>query len=219
MAEDKMMVSGQDRDRLSPWVERYRPESIADVAHQEEVTRALAEIVQRGGANLPHLLFYGPPGTGKTSVALALSKQLFGPLFKDRVLELNASDERGIAVVREKVKRFASTAVGGKKAEGFPCPNFKIIVLDEADAMTNDAQAALRRVIENYAKVTRFVLVCNYISRVIEPLASRCAKFRFQPIAHTAHLARLRTICEQEQVNLTEGTLDEAVCLADGDLR
>lgn len=217
MADAKLMVGA--KDRLLPWVEKYRPQNITDVAHQQEVTAALTRCLEQGGGNLPHLLLYGPPGTGKTTVGLALAKQLFGPLMRERTLELNASDERGIQVIREKVKRFARTSVGSKKAEGFPCPSFKIIIMDEADAMTGDAQAALRRVIENYSRVTRFVLVCNYISRVIEPLASRCAKFRFQPIAAAAHADRLRHICNKEQLVIDDSALAEAVVLADGDLR
>jgi len=119
--------------------------------------------------DFPHLLFYGPPGTGKTSTILAVAKQMFGPeFFKSRVLELNASDERGIKVVRTKVKNFAQTAVGAKPANyPYPCPPFKLIILDEADSMTPDAQAALRRIMEESSKVTRFCLICNYITRYV----------------------------------------------------
>ena len=137
------------------------------------------------------MLFYGPPGTGKTSTVLALAKQLYGPeLFKTRVLELNASDERGISIVREKVKDFArmqlsnphSGPAGVEYRKKYPCPPYKIIVLDEADSMTQDAQSALRRTMETYSKITRFCLVCNYVTRIIDPLASRCSKFRFKSL-------------------------------------
>jgi replication factor C subunit 2/4 len=170
-------------------------------------------------AQLPHLLFYGPPGTGKTTCALALARQLFGPdLARARVLELNASDERGIAVVRDKIKGFAATAVGAP-APGFPCPPFKVIILDEADSMTGDAQNALRRTMENFSRVTRFIFVCNYVSRIIEPLASRCAKFRFRPLQGEAVHARLAAIAAAEGVELGAGACEALADVAGGDMR
>lgn len=169
--------------------------------------------------NLPHMLFYGPPGTGKTSTALALAKDLFGPqLYPSRLLELNASDERGIAVIRDKVKAFAKTTAR-ETVPGFPCPPFKIILLDEADSLTADAQTALRRIMEVYSRGTRFCLVCNYVSRIIEPLTSRCAKFRFRPIDVTAGIARLREIAHWEGVAVGEETLSGLLQLCGGDLR
>jgi DNA polymerase III delta prime subunit len=186
------------------------------------------------------MLFYGPPGTGKTSTILALAKQLYGPeLIKTRVLELNASDERGISIVRAKVKDFArqqlsaapnhNIMVQDDSAEGgirqvryrdkYPCPPFKIIVLDEADSMTQDAQSALRRTMETYSKMTRFCLVCNYVTRIIDPLASRCSKFRFKSLDQANAVARVEDIAKLEGVKLTPGVSGELIQVADGDLR
>jgi DNA polymerase III delta prime subunit len=186
------------------------------------------------------MLFYGPPGTGKTSTILALAKQLYGPeLMKSRVLELNASDERGISIVRAKVKDFArqqlsaapnyNIMVEDKDAEGgakqvryrdkYPCPPFKIIVLDEADSMTQDAQSALRRTMETYSKMTRFCLVCNYVTRIIDPLASRCSKFRFKSLDQQNAVARVEDIAKLEGVKLAPGVSGVLVQVADGDLR
>jgi len=185
------------------------------------------------------MLFYGPPGTGKTSTVLALAKELYGftplppipppltnpcrpELMKTRVLELNASDERGISIVREKVKNFARTAVSNSTAaqsDQYPCPPYKIIILDEADSMTQDAQAALRRTMETYSKITRFCLICNYVTRIIDPLASRCSKFRFKPLDETNAKARLQEIAEKEDVKCEPGVIDALIKVSDGDLR
>lgn len=174
------------------------------------------------------MLFYGPPGTGKTSTVLALAKQLFGPeLIKSRVLELNASDERGIGIVREKVKDFARMQLSNPPAgpagveykKKYPCPPYKIIVLDEADSMTQDAQSALRRTMETYSKITRFCLVCNYVTRIIDPLASRCSKFRFKMLDEANAGKRLEDIAKLENVQLESGVVDTLLRCSDGDLR
>ncbi|KNC75813.1 replication factor C subunit 4, partial [Sphaeroforma arctica JP610] len=170
--------------------------------------------------DFPHLLFYGPPGTGKTSTILAIARELFGPkLMKERVLELNASDERGIDVVRHKIKSFAQIAVGGTKAKGYPSPPFKIIILDEADSMTTDAQSALRRTMELHSKVTRFCLICNYVTRIIEPLTSRCAKFRFRPLPPSAMQTQIKLVTEKEDIKIADGVPEALVTASGGDMR
>merc|ERR1719474_518276 len=173
-------------------------------------------------ANLPHLLFYGPPGTGKTSTILAVSRELYGPaLMKNRVLELNASDERGINVIRHKVKNFARITVGITKDHDpkYPCPPYKIIILDEADSMTRDAQSALRRTMERWSKVTRFCLICNYVSRIIAPVSSRCAKFRFQSLPRKEIVGKLDAICKAEGIQADGDTYLALEAVSGGDLR
>ena len=169
------------------------------------------------------MLFYGPPGTGKTSTILALAKELYGPdMFKSRVLELNASDERGISIVREKVKDFARMQLSNPPAhykDRYPCPPYKIIVLDEADSMTQDAQSALRRTMETYSKITRFCLICNYVTRIIDPLASRCSKFRFKVLDQGNAKARVEEIALKENVKLAFGVADSLIKCSEGDLR
>ena len=169
------------------------------------------------------MLFYGPPGTGKTSTILALAKELYGPeMFRTRVLELNASDERGISIVREKVKDFARMQLSNPPPhyrDRYPCPPYKIIILDEADSMTQDAQSALRRTMETYSKITRFCLICNYVTRIIDPLASRCSKFRFKMLDQGNAKNRLEDIAENENVKLENGAVDTLIKCSEGDLR
>ncbi|KAF2187714.1 NPL4-domain-containing protein [Zopfia rhizophila CBS 207.26] len=238
-SSSKAPTTKQELNRLQPWVEKYRPKTLSEVAAQDNTIQILSRTLQ--SSNLPHMLFYGPPGTGKTSTILALAKQLYGPeLMRSRVLELNASDERGISIVRAKVKDFArqqlsaapnhSVMVEGDAGEGqegrtvryrdkYPCPPFKVVVLDEADSMTQDAQSALRRTMETYSKMTRFCLVCNYVTRIIDPLASRCSKFRFKSLDQGSAVGRIEDIARLEGVKLQKGVSEELVRVAEGDLR
>ncbi len=192
------------------WVEKYRPRTLSEIVGQEEVVQRLMGYVER--KNIPHLLFAGPPGTGKTASAIALARDLFGENWRDNFIEMNASDERGIDVVRHKIKEFARTAPIGDAP-------FKIIFLDEADALTADAQAALRRTMEMYSRICRFILSCNYVSRIIEPIQSRCAVFKFRPVPADAMKKRLLEICENEGVNITEDGLDALIYVSNGDFR
>lgn len=208
-----------DKEGL-PWVELYRPRTIDNIVQQHEIVSALKLTLT--SSNLPHMLFYGPPGTGKTSCALALARQLFGPsLIKERVLELNASDERGIRVVREKIKRFAQRSISmiHNKDYPYPCPPYKIIILDEADAMTDDSQLALRQIIEAFSGITRFFLICNFVTRIIKQLVSRCSKYRFKQIDANSIGIILDKICNKENIIKPSNLYETLYQISNGDLR
>jgi replication factor C small subunit len=194
------------------WVEKYRPEKIDDLVNQDDVKARLKPLVERKD-ELPHLLFAGPPGSGKTTLALIISKELLGDLASDYTLSLNASDERGIDAVRERIKIFASYS---DRREGVP---FRLVILDEADEMTRDAQTALRRIMEETSRYTRFILICNYSSNLIEPIQSRCAIFRFKRIGQDEVTARLKKIAEDENVKVTDRVLQAISDAVEGDLR
>ena len=191
------------------WIEKYRPETLTEVVGHEDIVGRLESYVAQN--DLPHLLFSGPAGVGKTTSAMAIAREVYGDDWRENFLELNASDERGIDVVRDRIKNFARTSFGGY--------DYRIIFLDEADALTSDAQSALRRTMEQFANNTRFVLSCNYSSQIIDPIQSRCAVFRFGPLAEDAVGEYVGQVATREGIEVTESGVDALVYAADGDMR
>lgn len=217
------------KNERRPWVEKYRPTQLEQLVAHEDILSTLKRLLDSG--SMPHLLFYGPPGTGKTTTIQACARMLFGTRVKGNVLELNASDDRGIDVVRNEIKEFASTgSIGG--AGGFfgaaaaassatataPKANFKLIILDEADQMSHDAQAALRRVIERYTKNARFCIICNHANKIIPAVQSRCTRFRFSPL-NKQMLPRLQFIMTEENIPFDVEGLQASIKLSCGDMR
>ncbi|XDB59194.1 hypothetical protein AB1E18_012594 [Capra hircus] len=197
--------------RNLPWVEKYRPQTLDDLISHQDILSTIQKFISED--RLPHLLLYGPPGTGKTSTILACAKQLYKDKeFGSMVLELNASDDRGIDIVRGPILSFASTRTIFKKG-------FKLVILDEADAMTQDAQNALRRVIEKFTENTRFCLICNYLSKIIPALQSRCTRFRFGPLTPELMVPRLEHVVEEEKVDISEDGMKALITLSSGDMR
>jgi replication factor C small subunit len=196
------------------WSEKYRPKKLSEVVDQKEIIKGISNLIK--SPDIPHMLFAGPAGVGKTTTALCIAMELLGEEWRKNTLELNASDERGIKMVRERVKEFAaSIKLAGDKEFGKP----KIIILDEADEMTSEAQTALRRIIEDSARTTRFVIICNYLSQIIEPIQSRCVVFRFTRLPKEDVIDHLKMICEQQKVKYEEKALAQIYGATGGDLR
>ena len=193
------------------WVEKYRPQKLSDVVNQTEIIGSLEALI-KDPTGMPHLLFSGSAGVGKTTTALCITRQILGEYAKDYTLELNASDERGIGMVREKVKKFTKMA-------GFADIPFKIIILDEADEMTGDAQTALRRIIEDAAENCRFILIANNVSKIIEPIQSRCATFKFTSVPEEDVILRLEEIAKKEKAKADKRGLKAIYDYSEGDLR
>jgi replication factor C small subunit len=193
------------------WVEKYRPTKLSEIVNQTEIIGSLEALI-KDPTDMPHLLFSGSAGVGKTTTALCLSRQILGEYAKDCTLDLNASDERGIGMVREKVKKFSRFA-------GMVDVPFKIIILDEADEMTSDAQTALRRIIEDAAKICRFILIANNVSKIIQPIQSRCAAFKFTSISEEDIITRLEEIAKNEKVKTDKRGLKAIYEYTEGDLR
>lgn len=192
------------------WTERYRPTKFEEVVGQQEVVKRIRSLVQ--ALNIPHILFAGPAGTGKSTLALIIVKELYGDKWRDNYLELNASDERGIDVVRQKVKDFARTKALGSVP-------FKVIFLDEADALTKEAQQALRRTMENYTNTCRFIMSCNYSSKILDPIQSRCVVLRFKLLEKKDIAEVIKKIAEKENLKLTEDVSETLYEASEGDCR
>jgi replication factor C small subunit len=192
------------------WIEKYRPQKFSEVKGQTQVVQRVKAFVE--AKNLPHLLFSGPAGVGKTTLSLVIAKELFGETWRQNVLELNASDERGIDVIRTKVKDFARV----RSLSNVP---FKIIYLDECDALTREAQQALRRTMENYAATTRFILSCNYVSKIIDPIQSRCTVFKFQLLEKEELMKVINNVVKTEGLNITDAAKEAVFEISTGDVR
>lgn len=205
MAENKV-----ENNEILVWAEKYRPQKLSEIINQRHAIERIKAFVE--AKNVPHMLFAGPAGVGKTATALAIAHELYSKVWRGNVLEMNASDERGIDIIRNKVKNFARTMTMSDVG-------YRIIILDEADALTAEAQQALRRTMETYAAVSRFILICNWSSRIIEPLQSRCAVFRFRTLSEPDQMKFVNRIAKEENLKIDDAAKAAIIYLAEGDLR
>lgn len=195
------------------WVEKYRPSKLNEICDQENIINSLKNTINT--KNIPHLIFYGPSGCGKTSTILALAQEIFKDSYLDRIIELNASDERGINIIRDKIKKNAKQSVNTSQ----DYPPWKIIILDEADTMTIDSQFALRKIIDEYSKLTRFCIICNHHNKIIEPIISRCSSFRFNSINKKYIFDKLKYISKEENLIISDKIINKIINISNNDLR
>ena len=195
------------------WVEKYRPSKLDEICNQENIIDSLKNTIHT--KNIPHLIFYGPSGCGKTSTILALAQEIFKENYLERIIELNASDERGINIIRDKIKKNAKQSIN----TSHDSPPWKLIILDEADTMTIESQFALRKIIDEYSKLTRFCIICNYHNKIIEPIISRCSSFRFKIINNLSILKKLKYIANNENLLISDCIINKIIKVSNNDLR
>lgn len=214
MITEHIMNINPNINKLLPWSEKYRPGTIDSIIYHDKITKAIVNFMEL--KNLPHLLFYGPPGTGKTSSIVAIAKHYYGEDYHNMVLILNASEERGIETVRNRIKQFVTTH---GLAENPNTPHFKLIILDEIDAMTDDAQAILRKVVEKYVSNVRFCFICNYLKKINPAIQSRCIIFRFSPIPDIHMEKFIKNVCVNENIKINASALKLIIKKTNGDMR
>jgi len=212
--EDKEIILNKKNNKLLPWAEKYRPQNVSGIIYHDKITKSIINYLSVG--KLPHLLFYGPAGTGKTSIIMAIAKQYYKNDFDNMTMILNASEERGIETVRNRIKQFV---ISKGLNEDPSVPPFKLIILDEIDAMTDDAQAILRKVIEKYVNNVRFCFICNYLKKINPAIQSRCVIFRFNPIPYTEMYNYVIKVCENEKIQITKNAIELVIKRSNGDMR
>lgn len=213
-SDNKEIILSKKKNKLLPWSEKYRPDNISGIIYHDKITKSIVSYLSVG--KLPHLLFYGPPGSGKTTTMLAIAKQYYKNDFDNMTMVLNASEDRGIETVREKITKFAKNS---GMSEEPTTPSFKLIILDEIDAMTDDAQAILRKVIEKYVNNVRFCFICNYLKKINPAIQSRCVIFRFNPIPRNEMFNYIEKICLTEKMKITHNAIELIIKRSNGDMR